>query len=220
MKITETLDETTRKKKTSLIVRRMVGGPVGSSAHPRQPCPTLNHTAIVCWYYMLPLFRLKDFFETLVKFHRITPHQGRVYQALLSYFGNKGCFPSHSTLAVESGVSERTVRNALREARMRGWITWTNKRIGRRQTSNLYQITVSSTYVNEVLNGLRQLKRKSAEISHFFRRQNLPGSPYFYIKKASQKIWNGLEQPSDGLTPWQELFRDNREAAMAQLRAL
>ncbi len=169
---------------------------------------------------MLLSFRLKAFFETLVQFRRITPHQGRVYQALLSYFGSRGCFPSHSTLAVESGVSERTVRNALREAQMRGWITWTNKRIGRRQTSNLYQITVSSTYVNEVLNGLRQLKRKSAEISHFFRRQNLPGSPYFHIRKASQTIWRQMEKPPEGLTPWQELFRDNREAAMAQLRAL
>ena len=169
---------------------------------------------------MLPSFRLKAFFETLVQFRRITPHQGRVYQALLSYFGNKGCFPSHSTLAVESGVSERTVRNALREARMRGWITWTNKRIGRRQTSNLYQITVTSTYVNEVLNGLRQFKRKSAEISHFFRRQNLPGSPYFYIKQASQTIWQRIEKPPEGLSPWQKLFRDNREAAMAQLRTL
>lgn len=165
---------------------------------------------------MLPFFRLKAFFEALARFKRINQNQAAVYKALVSYRGKHGCFPSHATLAVESGVSERTVRNALREARLRGWIDWTNERRGQRQSSNRYKFLISAEYANRVLSALKRMKQKSREICDFFRRQNLPGSPYFYIKKASQKIWNGLEQPSDGLTPWQRLFRDNPEAAMNQ----
>lgn len=166
---------------------------------------------------MRPFYRLKAFFEALAQFREITPHQARVYQALLSYFGRDGCFPSHATLAFESGVSERTVRNTLREGRLRGWITWSNTRVGRRQTSNHYTITLSSSYVNEVLNGLRHLKQKTAVICAFLRRQRLPGSPYFYIKRETLKVWKTLQEPSERLTPWQQLFRDNREAAMTQI---
>lgn len=182
--------------------------------------PSKNHTAIVCWDYMLSLFSLKAFFDALAQFRQINRNQAAVYKALLSYKGRCGCFPSHATLAAEAGVSERTVRNALREAKLRGWIDWTNERQGRRQSSNRYLFLVTAEYANRVMAGIRQFKAKTAELCQFFRRQNLPGSPYFYIKKASQKIWNGLEQPSDGLTPWQKLFRDNPEAAIAQYRAL
>ncbi|MUG05573.1 hypothetical protein GM556_08540 [Bombella sp. ESL0378] len=166
---------------------------------------------------MLPLFRLKVFFEALARFHRINHSQAAVYKALVSYHGRLGCYPSHATLAAESGVSERTVRNALREARLRRWIDWTNERVGRRQSVNRYRILLTDEYINKVLNALHRFKRKTAEISEFFRRQNLPGSPYFYIKRASQTIWKQLDPPSNGLTPWQRLFRDNREAAMAQV---
>lgn len=166
---------------------------------------------------MRPFYRLKVFFEALAQFREITPHQARVYRALLSYFGRDGCFPSHATLAFESGVSERTVRNTLREGRLRGWITWSNARVGRRQTSNRYTITISAAYVNEVLNGLHRLKRKIPVICAFFRRQGMPGSPYFYIKRETSRMWKTFQEPSERLTPWQQLFRDNREAAMAQI---
>ncbi|WP_181442026.1 helix-turn-helix domain-containing protein [Swingsia samuiensis] len=39
----------------------------------------------------------------------------------MSFAGKQGCVPSHASLAAEAGVCERTVRNALREARLRGW---------------------------------------------------------------------------------------------------
>lgn len=168
---------------------------------------------------MLSFFRLKAFFETLARFRRISPHQARVFQALLSFSGSQGCFPSHATLAIEAGVSERTVRNALREARLRGWIDWTNERIGRRQSSNRYCFTLTSDYVNSVLNGLREMKKKTAEISDFFRRQRLPGSPYFYIKKEAKRLWETIESSSEKLSPWQKLYQDNPEIALAQLQA-
>lgn len=168
---------------------------------------------------MLPRFRIKTFFETLARFRRITPHQARVFQALLSFSGVAGCFPSHATLAAEAGVSERTVRNTLREGRMRGWIDWTNERVGRRQTSNRYRVTLSAEYVNDVLNGLRKFKQKTAEICAFFRRQMLPGSPYFYINRARQNIWKRVEQAYIQPTPWQKLFKENPQAAIAQYLA-
>lgn len=165
---------------------------------------------------MLSLFRLKAFFEALARFHQINNNQAAVYKALISYRGREGCFPSHATLAAESGVSERTVRNALREARKRGWIDWTNERYGRRQSSNRYRFLISNDYINKVLSGIKRFKRKSAELSDFFRRQNLPGSPYYYIKREAKRLWKTVEEPSEKLTPWQRLYRDNPEAALAQ----
>ncbi|WP_255883810.1 helix-turn-helix domain-containing protein [Staphylococcus xylosus] len=169
---------------------------------------------------MLPFFRIKAFFNALARFKQISHSQLAVYKALISYNGRHGCFPSHAILAAEAGVGERTVRNALREARLRGWIDWTNERRGCRQTANRYLFLITAEYANKVMAGVRQYKEKTAELTQFFRRQNLPGSPYFYIKQASQTIWRRMEKPPEGLTPWQKLFRDNREAAMAQLRTL
>lgn len=142
-----------------------------------------------------------------------------VYQALISFNGREGCFPSHATLAAESGVSERTVRNALREARKRGWIDWTNERHGRRQSSNRYRFLISNDYINKVLSGIKRLKRKTTELSDFFRRQNLPGSPYYYIKKEAKSLWETVEEPSERLTPWQRLYQTNPQMALNQLSA-
>lgn len=168
---------------------------------------------------MISFYRLKALFSALAQFREINRNQEAVYHALISYHGRKGCFPSHATLAVEAGVCERTVRNALREARLRGWIDWSNQRYGRRQTSNHYRFTISSDYINKVLGGIRQLKEKSAAIQDFFRRQNLPGSPYYYIKKEARKLWITIEKPEDGLSSWQRLYQENPEAALAQFRA-
>lgn len=174
-----------------------------------------------CVKYMIPTFRLKQFFNGLVQFKRINPYQGRVYLALLSYRGKTGCYPSHATLAAAAGVCERTVRKALAEARLRGWIEWTNERHGRRQTSNRYQFTITVQYLNQVLNGLRDLARKTAEICEFFRRHDMPGSPYFYIKRAAQRLWEQVEPPQNsGPTAWQRLFETDPAAAIAQMRAI
>ena len=170
---------------------------------------------------MIPTFRLKTFFDALAQFRQINRNQAAVFKALVSYRGAAGCFPSHATLAAEAGVSERTVRNALREARLRGWIDWTNQRQGRRQTSNRYRFTVTAQYLNQVLSGIRQYKQKTAELCQFFRRQNLPGSPYFYIKRAAQRLWEKVEPPQNsGSTAWQRLFETDPAAAIAQMRAI
>lgn len=168
---------------------------------------------------MISFYRLKALFSALAQFREINRNQEAVYRALISYRGREGCFPSHATLAAESGVSERTVRNALREARKRGWIDWTNERHGRRQSSNRYRFLISNDYINKVLSGIQRFKRKSAELSDFFRRQNLPGSPYHYIKKEAKRLWKTVEESSEKLTPWQRLYRDNPEAALAQFLA-
>ncbi|QDH18112.1 helix-turn-helix domain-containing protein (plasmid) [Swingsia samuiensis] len=78
-------------------------------------------TRLSCVGIICSLFRLKVFFEALARFHHISHHQAAVYKALLSFAGKQGCVPSHASLAAEAGVCERTVRNALREARLRGW---------------------------------------------------------------------------------------------------
>lgn len=163
-------------------------------------------------------FRLKVFFKTLAQFNQINNNQAAVYCALLSFFGKKGCFPSYTTLAVEAGVCERTVGNALREARLRGWIDWTNQRNGRRQSSNHYRFLISNDYINKVLNGLQQLKQKTADIQRFFSQQNLPGSPYYYIKKSSLKLWKIINKPEKKLSSFQKLFKDNPELALKQLQ--
>lgn len=165
---------------------------------------------------MLFSFRLKAFFEALACFHQINNNQAAIYKALLSYHGRLGCFPSHATLAVEAGVSERTVRNALREAKLRGWLDWSNERQGRRQSSNRYRFLINNEYINKVLSGIQSFKQKTAELSEFFRRQNLPGSPYYYIKREAKRLWETVEEPSEKLTPWQRLYQDNPEAALAQ----
>lgn len=177
----------------------------------------LRTARLLCVNYMLPSYRLKTFFDALAQFRQINRNQAAVFKALVSYRGTTGCYPSHATLAAEAGVSERTVRNALREARLRGWIAWTNQRLGRRQTSNRYRFTVTAQYLNQVLSGIRQYKQKTAELCQFFRRQNLPGSPYFYIKRAALRLWERIEPPSNSLSPWQRLFQENPQAALAQL---
>ncbi|OOL16768.1 hypothetical protein AL01_09460 [Bombella intestini] len=177
-----------------------------------------EHTVTYVDKYMISFYRLKALFSALAQFREINRNQEAVYRALISYRGREGCFPSHATLAAESGVSERTVRNALREARKRGWIDWTNERYGRRQSSNRYRFLISNDYINKVLSGIKRFKRKSAELSEFFRRQNLPGSPYYYIKKEAKRLWETVEGPSEKLTPWQRLYQENPEAALAQLQ--
>jgi len=67
-------------------------------------------------------FSLKVFFQNLSQLKEITPYQKDVLVSLVSYFGTKGCFPSHTTLAVDAGVSPRTVAKVLKEARLRGWL--------------------------------------------------------------------------------------------------
>lgn len=67
----------------------------------------------------------------------LTPSAKAVYLALASHADRQGgsCFPSHATLAVETGLSERTVKRCLDELRDAGAVEW--KRTGR---SNRYRI--------------------------------------------------------------------------------
>lgn len=104
---------------------------------------------------MISFFHLKTLFSALAQSREINWNQAAVYLALISFKEREGCFPSHATLAVESGVSERTVRNALREARKRGWIDWTNERYGRRQSSNCYFFLISNDYITDILSHLK-----------------------------------------------------------------
>lgn len=150
-------------------------------------------------------YRTKQFFLSLEKFNKITKHQRDVLLTLLSFFGKDGCYPSHAKIAEEANVSERTVRNALKEARLRGWIDWTNKWTGRFQSSNHYRITVSSKYINKILNHIRDFKNQDAKIRDFFRRQQVPRSPYYYIKKQKEKLWIRIKEPEISLSAFQKL---------------
>jgi len=155
--------------------------------------------------YQMNTYRTKQFFLALAKFGKITKHQRDVYLAVLSFFGKDGCFPSHAKIADEAEVCERTVRNALKEARLRGWIDWTNEWTGRFQSSNHYRITVASKYINKILNHIRDFKNQDAKIREFFRRQQVPRSPYYYIKKYKEKFWIKINEPEIGLSAFQRL---------------
>jgi len=162
-------------------------------------------------------FSLKQFFQNLSQLKEITPYQKDVLVALVSYFGKKGCFPSHTTLAVEAGVCPRTVAKVLKEARLRGWLDWTNERIGRRQSSNRYRFIIDNKTIAKIRDAVEAIKKKTAVIQHVHRMHATQRSPYYYIKKARLKLWKNINQPKDGLSPFQRLFRDNPEFALKQL---
>jgi len=62
----------------------------------------------------------------------------RLYALLLSYAWQTGsCFPGEDMLAVEMGVTSRTVRNALNELREYKLITWERRGLGK---VNIYYI--------------------------------------------------------------------------------
>lgn len=190
-----------------------------NAAHPENHATTKDRHGFHAANYMPTKFRLKTFFDLLARFKEITPAQERVYQALVSFSGSDGCYPSHCTLALEAGVCERTVKKALKEAQLRGWIDWTNTRKGRRQSSNHYVFTVTTHFINEIINGISKVKHKTAEISHFFRVHGMHGSPYYYIKRYLKRVWNHIETPPPKLSRWQELFQTNPEAALAYLKS-
>jgi len=163
-------------------------------------------------------FRIKVFFQNLAKLKKITPYQKDVLVSLVSFFGKKGCFPSHVTLAVEAGVSPRTVAKVLKEARLRGWIDWTNERIGRRQSSNHYRFTIDNEYIKKIMNAIEVIKKKTAVFQYVQRLHSTQRSPYYYINKERKKLWKTINQHETGLSLFQRLFKDNPELALKQLQ--
>jgi len=68
------------------------------------------------------------------------------------------------------------------------------------------------------LNHIRDFKNKDAEIRGFFRRQQIPRSPYYYIKKSQEKLWKTIHKQENELSPFQRLFKSNPELALKQLQ--
>jgi len=165
-------------------------------------------------------YYIKTFFQNLAKLKKITPSQKDVLIALVSFFGKKGCFPSHLALAVEAGVSPRTVAKVLKEARLRGWIDWTNERIGRRQSSNRYRLTINNDYIKKIRDAVEAIKKKIPVYQCLQRLHKTQRSPYYYIKKERLKLWKTINQPKDGLSPFQRLCRDNLELALKQFQTI
>jgi len=164
-------------------------------------------------------FSLKQLFQNLSQLKEITPYQKAVLVSLLSYFGKKGCFPSHTTLAVDAGVCPRTVAKVLKEARLRGWLNWTNERFGRRQTSNRYRFTIDQKYISKIRDAVAALKKKTAVSQYVHRLHAVQRSPYYYINKERKTLWKKIIEPENGLSPFQRLFKDNPELALKQLMA-
>jgi len=164
-------------------------------------------------------FSLKQFFQNLLQLKEITPYQKEVLTSLVSYFGKYGCFPSHTTLAVEAGVCPRTVAKVLKEARLRGWLDWTNERIGRRQSSNRYRFMIDNKYIAKIRDAVEAIKKKTVVIQRVHRMHATQRSPYYYINKERLKLWKIIKEAKDGLSPFQRLFNDNPELALKQLMA-
>jgi len=57
-------------------------------------------------------------------------------------------------------ISLPTVAKVLKEARLRGWIDWTNERMGRRQSSNRYRFLIDNKYISKIRNAVDVLKKK------------------------------------------------------------
>jgi len=163
------------------------------------------------------VFSLKVFFQNLSQLKEITPYQKDVLISLVSYFGKKGCFPSHTTLAVDAGVCPRTVAKVLKEARLRGWLDWTNERIGRRQSSNRYRFLIDNQYISKIRDAVEAIKKKTAVAQYVYRLHAAQRSPYYYIKEERNKLLIKIKQPESGLSPFQRFFKDNPELALKQL---
>jgi len=163
-------------------------------------------------------FCLKQFFQNLSQLKEITPYQKAVLTSLVSYFGRKGCFPSHTTLAVDAGVSPRTVAKVLKEARLRGWLNWTNERIGRRQSSNRYRFTIDNKYIAKIRDAVEAIKEKTAVFQYVHRLHATQRSPYYYINEERKKLWKKINQHESGLSSFQRLFKDNPGLALKQLQ--
>jgi len=164
-------------------------------------------------------FSLKVFFQNLSQLKEITPYQKDVLLSLVSYFGAKGCFPSHTTLAVDAGVSPRTVAKVLKEARLRGWLDWTNERLGRRQSSNRYRFTIDNKYISKIRDAVKAIKEKTALFQCVHRLHATQRSSYYYIKEERKKLWKKINQHESGLSSFQKLFKDNPGLALKQLMA-
>jgi len=162
-------------------------------------------------------FSLKVFFQNLAQLKEITPYQKDVLLSLVSYFGTKGCFPSHTTLAVDAGVSPRTVAKVLKEARLRGWLDWTNHRLGRRQSSNRYRFTIDNKYISKIRDAVEAIKKKTSVFQYVHRLHATQRSPYYYINEERKKLWKKINQHENGLSPFQKLFKENPELALKQL---
>lgn len=68
---------------------------------------------------------------TLTQAHKITAKTHLVLQALASFEGHRGLFPSHESIAARAGCSTRTVIRALETAYSLGLVERTRQRIRR-----------------------------------------------------------------------------------------
>jgi len=71
------------------------------------------------------------------------PYATAVYGVLRDFADMRSheCWPSHKSIAVKAGLSERKVQSVLRELRAHGWITWTQRKGGNGNlTSNVYRL--------------------------------------------------------------------------------
>lgn len=84
-----------------------------------------------------------DVIRSQVRTGALTNNAGHLALMLAVHYINGGsnqAWPSQQQLAADAGVSQRTVRNALRELEQNGYLTITRGRSGGRITGNVYQL--------------------------------------------------------------------------------
>lgn len=164
-------------------------------------------------------FSLKVFFQNLAQLKEITPYQKDVLVVIVSFIGKDGCYPSYPTIAAQAGVCVRTVAKVIKEARLRGWLDWTNVRNGRRQSSNRYHFTVSWEIFKKIKEDLKEQIKNFALFQRVQRMHGTHRSPYYYINKERFKLFSTIKKPENHQSTFQKLFQENPELALKQLMA-
>ena len=67
-----------------------------------------------------------------------TPNEKAVLLAL-KFHGDQS-FPSHQTIADRAGCSRRTAIDTIKAMAAKGWLSWTERKSEKGQTSNLYEL--------------------------------------------------------------------------------
>jgi hypothetical protein len=118
------------------------------------------------------------------------PYATAVYGVLRDFADMRSheCWPSHKSIAVKAGLSERKVQSVLRELRAHGWITWTQRKGGNGNlTSNVYRL-----YGSQARHDVHQVVH---EVHQGGSAQGAPGG----ARDAEELIPNELEPKNQDL---------------------
>jgi len=138
-----------------------------------------------------------------------------VLQALASFEGPHGLFPSHETIAARAGCSARTVIRSLEKAYLLGLVERTRRRVKRHgrmvNGSNMYRLVVKSCEQSKVAARYYTQQLKEAL---YRRKQRLLHTDIFTAETYSKEINN--YQPKHTKIEWLEIIAKMADGASAK----